>query len=97
MSLEHSPARATNVSGPGPEPVWAGGHGPERFVTEREAAAFLGLSVRTLQRWRTEPPATGPPLKFYKLGQKRVAYRLSDCSDFAEARAYGSTSEMDAD
>ena len=67
----------------------------EPFVGEREAAKFLHISVRTLQRWRTEPPTDGIPLTFYKLGNKRVAYRLSDCSRFAESRAYHSTSEME--
>ncbi len=86
MSLEHSPSRAAD----------AGGHGNEPFVTEREVAAFLKISVRTLQRWRTEPPTGGAPLKFYKLGARRVGYRLSDCSRFAESRSYHSTSEMDA-
>lgn len=67
----------------------------EPFVVEQEAAEFLKVSVRTLQRWRTEPPAGGAP-RFYKLGQKRVAYRLSDLSTWAERRAFGSTSEFDA-
>lgn len=66
----------------------------EPFVIEQEAAEFLKVSVRTLQRWRTEPPAGGA-LRFYKLGRKRVAYRLSDLSAWAESRAFGSTSEYD--
>ncbi|MDJ0944574.1 MAG: hypothetical protein QNJ30_14005 [Kiloniellales bacterium] len=64
----------------------------EPFVTERQAAAFLKISVRTLQRWRVEPPPGGAP-RFYKLGAKRVAYRLSDPSRWAETRAFSSTSE----
>ena len=68
----------------------------EPFVVEQEAAEFLKVSVRTLQRWRTEPPAGGAP-RFYKLGRKRVAYRLSDLSAWAESRAFGSTSEFDAE
>ena len=83
MSLEHSPAREGQGFGSGAEP----------FVTEREAAKFLGLSVRTLQRWRTEPPTSGAP-HFFKLGAKRIAYRLSDLTRWAEGRAYHSTSEM---
>ena len=67
----------------------------EPFVIEQEAAEFLKISVRTLQRWRTEPPAGGGP-RFYKLGRKRVAYRLSDLSAWAEGRAFESTSEFDA-
>ncbi len=70
-----------------------GSHEP--FVMEQEAADFLKVSVRTLQRWRTEPPAGGAP-RFYKLGRKRVAYRLSDLSAWAESRAFGSTSEFDS-
>ncbi len=67
----------------------------EPFVIEQEAAKFLKVSVRTLQRWRTEPPAGGGP-RFYKLGRKRVAYRLSDLSAWAEGRAFESTSAFDA-
>jgi hypothetical protein len=86
LNSEHSPARYGQGVCNDAEP----------FVDEREAANFLRVSVRTMQRWRTEPPAGGPPLIFYKLGAKRVAYRLSDCSNFAESRSYHSTSEMDA-
>jgi hypothetical protein len=68
----------------------------EPFVGEQDAAEFLGVSVRTIQRWRTEPPTTGTPLKFYKLGAKRIVYRISDCFQFAENRAFLSTSEMNA-
>ena len=82
MTVEHSP---TPKLRPPREP----------FVVEQEAADFLKVSVRTLQRWRTEPPAGGAP-RFYKLGRKRVAYRLSDLSAWAESRAFGSTSEFDA-
>lgn len=67
----------------------------EPFVTERAAAAHLGISVRTLQRWRTEPPIMGAP-RFYKLGTRRVAYRISDLSRWAEERAFSHTSEADA-
>ena len=67
----------------------------EPFVSEREAAIHLGVSVRTLQRWRTEPPIMGAP-RFYKLGTRRVAYRISDLSRWAEGRAFSSTSEVDA-
>ena len=67
---------------------------PEPFVTEPDAAAFLKVSERTLQRWRVEPPAGGAP-RFFKIG-KRVAYRLTDLSRWAEGRAFASTSEIDA-
>ena len=83
MSLEHSPARMAGSI-----------FGNEPFVTERDAAKFLNLSARTLQRWRTEPPAGGG-IRFYKLGPKRVVYRISDCASWAASRAFGSTAEAD--
>lgn len=79
---------------PTPKNINAEG-GNEPFVGERAAAEFLNVSVRTLQRWRTEPPTGGAP-QFFKLGAKRVAYRLSDLTRWAESRSYHSTSEMDA-
>lgn len=57
----------------------------ESFVREREAALFLGVSSRTLQRWRAEPPQCGGP-RFYRLGG-RIAYRLGDLVEWAEAQA----------
>ena len=80
MGIEHSPARAAGTAEP--------------FVNEREAAEFLKISVRTLQRWRTEPPAGGAPT-FYRLGARRVTYRLSDLLAWATTRAYSSTAEAD--
>jgi hypothetical protein len=78
MSLEHSPNR----------------HRIEAFVSEREAAKFLNVSPRTMQRWRVEPPVNGAP-KFYRLGA-RVVYRLSELSAWAEENAFHHTSEYRA-
>ncbi len=90
MTNQHPPTGAEFGTQPGTTAL------PEPFVGEQEAAKFLKVSVRTLQRWRTEPPVGGAP-RFYKLGRKRVAYRLSDLSTWAERRAFGSTSEFDAE
>ena len=84
MSLEHSPTRIGSPLG----------HNHEPFVTERDASTFLNLSARTLQRWRTEPPPNGAP-RYFKLGAKRVAYRLSDLSTWAESQCFGSTAEAE--
>ena len=89
MTHQHLPSSAN----PGTSPTTTASHEP--FVLEQEAAKFLKVSVRTLQRWRTEPPSGGGP-RFYKLGRKRVAYRLSDLSAWAEGRALNSTSQFDA-
>ena len=65
----------------------------EPFVTEQKVAEFLGLSTRTLQRWRSEPPIGGG-ICFYQLGPKRILYRISDCVAWAEGRVKNSTSEQ---
>jgi hypothetical protein len=84
MSKENSPAREGQDFSNGAEP----------FVTERDAAEFLGISVRTLQRWRIEPPTGGAP-PFYRFGAKRIVYRLSSLGCWAESRAFTSTAEAD--
>lgn len=59
------------------------------FLTQREAAALLRLSERTLERYRLS--GTGPA--FVKLG-RRVVYRAADLDAFAQAHTYRSTSEF---
>lgn len=48
-------------------------------VSEREAALFLGLAIRTLQnrRWRGLPP------RFMRMGRS-IRYRLSDLQDYMD-------------
>ncbi len=46
------------------------------LLTEREAAEYLRLSPRTLRRWRTEKPGTGPPVAGYAGQHPR--YRRAD-------------------
>ena len=69
-------------------------HPNEPFVDEKAAARHLGISTRTLQRWRTEPPEGGAP-RFFKIGAKRVAYRISELNQWAEGRAFSTTTEID--
>jgi predicted DNA-binding transcriptional regulator AlpA len=54
----------------------------------RRAAAFLGVSISTLAKWRVS--GKGP--RFVKLGSK-VAYRTSDLEDWLEAQTRMSTSD----
>lgn len=63
----------------------------QHFLTQREAADFLRLSERTLERYRRT--GTGPA--FVKLG-RRVVYRIADLTAFTEAHTYRSTSEFSA-
>lgn len=44
------------------------------FLTSREAAAFLGLSLRTLKHLRSR--GTGPP--YYQFGDRLLRYRVRD-------------------
>lgn len=54
-------------------------HQMPNVVSEREAALFLGLAIRTLQnrRWRGLPP------RFMRLGRS-IRYRLSDLEAYLD-------------
>ena len=58
------------------------------FVPETDAAAFLGLSKRTLQKMRVK--GGGP--EFRKFGYA-VRYKLDDIEAWADARRRRSTSD----
>jgi len=64
---------------------------PPRFLRTPEAARFLGLSGRTLEKHRTY--GTGP--RYSKLGG-RVVYRLNDLQAWVERGAKSSTSDPGA-
>ena len=61
---------------------------PPRFLRTPEAARFLGLSGRTLEKHRTY--GTGPAYR--KLGG-RVVYSLEDLQSWADLGAKSSTSD----
>ena len=63
---------------------------PTLLLTERDAAAALGLTVRTLQSWR----AKGGMLPFVRISSRCVRYRPEDIQAFAEARVRNSTSDV---
>jgi predicted DNA-binding transcriptional regulator AlpA len=52
----------------------------KQIVNERQAAQYLGLSVKTLQAWRWR--GTGP--RYVKMN-KAVRYRLGDLDAFTES------------
>ena len=66
--------------------------GPPRFLRTPEAARFLSLSHRTLEKHRTY--GTGPAYR--KLGG-RVVYALEDLKAWADRGARLSTTDPDAD
>lgn len=61
---------------------------PPRFLRTKEAAEFLSLSARTLEKHRTY--GTGPAYK--KLGG-RVVYAVDDLQAWAERGAVTSTTD----
>jgi predicted DNA-binding transcriptional regulator AlpA len=65
-------------------------HDPDRLMDEREAAEFLGYSVRALQNWRVR--GGGP--KFVKVSARSVRYRRRDLIAWIDALTVSSTSEL---
>ena len=61
---------------------------PTKYLGTREAAAFLGLSPRTLDRYRV----TGEGPAFHKFGS-RILYAKADLETWAAARRMTSTSD----
>ena len=70
------------------EPVFL----PPRFLRTKEAAEFLSLSARTLEKHRTY--GTGPTYR--KIGG-RVVYAMADLQDWAERGRRASTSDVTAE
>lgn len=73
---------AARESAPQPAPVAQ----PARYLTNNEAAAFLRLSPRTLEKQRV----IGGGPRFRKFG-RRVLYALSDLEAWADARSFEAT------
>ena len=61
-----------------------------RLVTERDASELLGVSVRTLQKWRLQ--GNGP--RFVKLGHA-VRYDVKDLEAYIESARRRSTSDSE--
>lgn len=57
-----------------------------RYIREKEAAAFLGVSVFTLQSWRSRGETSSPP--FTKVGSM-VMYSVTDLERFMDERTVG--------
>lgn len=60
----------------------------ESLIDEEEASAFLGHSVRTLQKWRVR--GGGP--RFVRISRRSIRYRRSDLLAWIEARVCANTS-----
>lgn len=67
---------------------------PTLLLDERQAAAALGLTARTLQSWRVHgAPNEGPPLRFVRVSSRCIRYRLEDLHAFVAARLRISTAD----
>lgn len=60
-----------------------------QLMNERDAAAFLGYTVRALQNWRVR--GGGP--KFVKVSARSIRYRMRDLLDWIDAHTVTSTSD----
>jgi len=60
-----------------------------RYMSEKQAADYLGLSNKTLQRYR----GNGQGPQFIKCGGRgRILYDIQDCDTWMEAHKVQSTS-----
>ena len=63
------------------------------LISEKEAASFLDLTDRTLQKYRQ----TGGGAKFCRLSARSIKYRRYDLRLWSEARLRASTSDPGAE
>ncbi len=81
MSLEHSPLRSNRGE--------ARSVADDTFMPQRAVSVLLGVSERTLERWRTE--GIGPC--HHRFGRK-VMYARSDVLGWADGQRRSSTSDQ---
>jgi excisionase family DNA binding protein len=62
-----------------------------RYLTPKQAADYLGLSPKTLEKWRAAG-TEGPP--FIKMGAKAVRYDMAELDLWVKSRSRHSTSEV---
>jgi hypothetical protein len=82
--MSPAPLRPTAAREAAPQPAPAAQ--PARYLTNDEAAAFLRLSPRTLEKQRV----IGGGPRFRKFG-RRVMYAVADLEAWADARSFEAT------
>lgn len=60
------------------------------YLTPKQAAAYLNLSVKTLEKWRHE--GKGPSFK--RFGNRKIMYSVDDLQSYADSNTFSSTSEV---
>jgi len=81
-----SPAPLRPSTAPAASPAPISSAPPARYLTNDEAAAFLRLSPRTLEKQRV----IGGGPRFRKFG-RRVMYAVTDLEAWADARSFEAT------
>ena len=93
MSLEHHPARSRPANKGDLDGLARGPPDDGDFwyalVDEKVAAKFLGVTDRTVQKWRQ----TGGGPRYIVLSSRCLRYRRIDLCKWAEARLRKSTSD----
>jgi predicted DNA-binding transcriptional regulator AlpA len=56
----------------------------DEYLMQEQFCERFHISDRTAERWR----ATGEGPPFVRLGQRKIAYRASDCERWAAARTF---------
>ena len=65
---------------------------PDQLINERQAAEFLGYTVRALQNWRVR--GGGP--KFVKVSSRSIRYRRRELIAWSESLLITNTSAFSA-
>ncbi len=83
MSLEHSPARNGVAQVGGDPEYW------HALINEKAAAAFLGVTGRSLQKWRQ----VGGGPRYVSLSARCLRYRRIDLKAWSDERLRKSTAD----
>ncbi len=68
-----------------------GGYLLKKYMNAEETAAFIGVAVQTLAKWRCEG---GKDLPFIRISRGRVMYDFDDVTAWMNARRVSSTSDV---
>ena len=89
MSLEPSPASATDTAAQGGDPAEGDPAFWNALIDEKSAAAFLGITHRFMQHRRQQ--GGGP--RYIAISSRCIRYRRTDLRSWAESRMRSSTSD----
>ena len=62
-------------------------YGPQQLLTEKDAAAYIGISAQWLRCSRMRNPTWAGP-RFIKISKRKVMYRVRHLDEFLAARTF---------